>query len=202
MRFTALALITCSLVLQQLPLAAKDEKAAPAQESEIKPPFNLMWNESAERLEAKIKAAKLEIIERRVVEGRDALTVTGFRKPDPKDPKAPKPPELKRVIFYSSEQQLVEVELQYEQDGWTEEDYGKCLGEKRRLLERLYGASQQLVRNTAPTPDGQATQTLVGYKWNKNNVAVEIIYFAAAAREPLQTYRTLSLHYKLQTAPR
>ena len=76
--------------------------------------------------------------------------------------------------------QLVEVELQYEQDGWDEEKYGACLSEKRQMLERLYGPGQQLVRSSTPTPDGKATQTLVGYKWNRNNTAVELIYFRVA----------------------
>jgi hypothetical protein len=38
------------------------------------------------------------------------------------------------------------------------------------------------------------TQKLVGYKWNQNNTAIELVYFAAA--NPTQSYRTLSVHYK------
>jgi hypothetical protein len=92
--------------------------------------------------------------------------------------------------------QLVEVELQYEQDGWGEENYGECLSEKRQMLERLYGPGQQLVRSSQPTPDGNATQTLVGYKWNRNNTAVELIYFRVSVNESEQSFHTLSLHYK------
>lgn len=168
-----------------------------AGEAEIKPPFNLAWHEPIERLEGKIKAAKLIISERRSIEGRDALTVTGFKKPDPNDPKAPKPPELKRAVFYFVSKELVEVELQYEQDGWEDTQYGVCLGEKRQMLERIYGIGQQIVRTSTPTPDGKATQTMVGYKWNRNNVAVEIIYFSVNTTDEQQAFRTLSLHYKL-----
>jgi hypothetical protein len=92
--------------------------------------------------------------------------------------------------------QLVEVELQYEQDGWDEDQYGTCLSEKRQMLERLYGQGQQLVRSSQPTPDGNATQTLVGYKWNRNNTAVELIYFRVAVNGGDQNFQTLSLHYK------
>ena len=117
--------------------------------NEISPPFSLVWHEPSDRMESKIGSAKLNIIERRKVGPRWAVTVTGFKKPDPADKTAPKPPELRRVMFYFlggqlskdkakdgkiverlSGGQLVEVELQYEQDGWDEERYGACLGEK------------------------------------------------------------------------
>ena len=174
------------------------------------PPFSLTWHEPSERLEGKVIAAKLNVVERKKVENRWAVIVTGFKKPDPNDANAPKPPELRRVVFYfaggelSKDKgrdriaggQLVEVELQYEQEGWKEDQYGACLGEKRQMLERLYGQGQQLVRTTTPTPDGQASQTLVGYKWNKNNTAVELIYFQLAANTKDQEFHTLSLHYK------
>jgi hypothetical protein len=187
----------------------------PSNGNEIMPPFSLVWHEPSERLEAKVEAAKLNVVERRKINNRWAVTVTGFKKPNPNDPKAPKPPELRRVMFYfvagelsrdktsvggAKERlaggQLVEVELQYEQEGWDEDRYGVCLGEKRQMLERLYGQGQQLVRTTTPTPDGQASQTLVGYKWNKNNTAVELIYFHVIANSNDQQFHTLSLHYK------
>ena len=37
-------------------------------------------------------------------------------------------------------------------------------------------------------------QTIVGWKWNQNNTAIELIYFAA--QSPSQVFRTLSVHYK------
>ena len=92
--------------------------------------------------------------------------------------------------------QLIEVELQYEQDGWSEDQYGGCMREKRQMLERLYGQGQQLVRASQPTPDGKATQTLVGYKWNRNNTAVELIYFNVSVNDSTQAFHTLSLYYK------
>ena len=174
-----------------------------------------MWHEPSERLEVKIEAAKLTILERRRLDRQWVLTAGGFKKPNPADASAPKPPELRRVLFHfeggsiSKEKgangqvrevllggQLVEVELQYEQDGWSEEKYGTCLSEKRQMLERLYGAGQQLVRSSDPTPDGKATQTLVGYKWSRNNTAVELIHYRVALDEGPHAFHTLSLHYK------
>ncbi len=202
--------------------AEKPAKATPApasapvtQEREIHPPFSLMWHEPSERLEVKIEAAKLSITERRKLDRQWIVTAGGFKKPNASDPAAPKPPELRRVLFHfeggtiSKDKgangkvremltggQLVEVELQYEQDGWDEERYGACLSEKRQMLERLYGPGQQLVRQSAPTPDKKATQTLVGYKWSRNNTAVELIYFNVEVDDSDQAFHTLSLHYK------
>jgi len=198
------------------PVPAPASAPAPtSQEREIQPPFSLMWHEPSERLEVKIEAAKLSITDRRKLERQWIVTAGGFKKPDSTDASAPKPPELRRVLFHfdggavSKEKgangkvrevlaggQLVEVELQYQQDGWDEERYGTCLSEKRQMLDRLYGPGQQLVRSSTPTPDGKATQTIVGYKWNRNNTAVELIYFHVGVNDGEHAFHTLSLHYK------
>ena len=198
------------------PVPAPASAPAPtSQEREIQPPFSLMWHEPSERLELKIEAAKLSITDRRKLERQWIVTAGGFKKPNSTDASAPKPPELRRVLFHfdggavSKEKgangkvrevlaggQLVEVELQYQQDGWDEERYGTCLSEKRQMLDRLYGPGQQLVRSSTPTPDGKATQTIVGYKWNRNNTTVELIYFHVGVNDGEQAFHTLSLHYK------
>lgn len=208
-----LAMIAMPAVAQKKPTPAPLPPASNG--NEITPPFSLVWHEPSERLEGKVEAANLEIEDRRRVGERWAVTVVGFKKPEPNNPKAPRPPELRRTVFYfiggqvSREKdrkgkieerlvgaQLVEVELQYEQTGWKEENYGVCLSEKRQMIERLYGQGQQLVRNSSPTPDGKATQTIVGYKWNKNNTSVELIYFNLSASSGEHVFHTLSLHYK------
>ena len=213
-----LLIIACSLA----PASAQAPKAGAAlpsgaivSDKEIPPPFGLQWTEESTRVELKIAAAKLTIKERRKIDGRWALVVTGFTKPNADDPKAPKPPALQKVIFYfgggriskdrgldgkTSERiadgVLVEVELQYQEENWHEPDYNICLGEKRQLLERTYGIGQQIVRETNNLPGGKGTATMVGYKWNKNNTAVELVYFTAEAKEEKHTFHTLSLHYK------
>lgn len=185
-------------------------------DKEIPPPFGLQWSEDSKRVESKITAAKLSIKERRKIDGRWVLIVAGFKKPDANDPQAPRPPALQKVIFYfgggkvsrergadgkSAERiadgVLVEVELQYQEKGWKEPDYNICLGDKRQLLERTYGNGQQIVRATNELPEGKGTSTMVGYKWNKNNTAVELIYFTAEAKEERHIFHSLSLHYKV-----
>lgn len=210
-------MILCSVAI------AADQKPRPGtavspgaivNDKQIPPPFGLEWGEDSKRVEMKIAAAKLTVKERRKIDNRWALVVTGFKKPDPRDPKAPKPPSLEQVLFYfgggkltkdkgdpkASEKinggALVEVELQYQESGWQESDYNICLGEKRQLLERTYGVGQQIVRETNELPEGKGTATMVGYKWNKNNTAVDLMYFTAQAREEKHTFHTLSLHYK------
>jgi hypothetical protein len=140
------------------------------------------------------------------------VTVTGFRKPNGKDVF---PPTIQRVIFYFAQGQLgkakgsdgivrdrvtggqlVGVEIQYEEAGWDEEKYASRISDTRRMFERVYGPGQQIVRNRAPVPDGKAIQTLVGYKWNRNDTSVELIYFNVAEKEGDKVFHTLSLHYK------
>ena len=208
-----LLFLVCLLapVAAQQPRPGEARTSAAVNDREINPPFGLEWTEDSKRVELKIAAAKLTIKERRKVDGRWALTVVGFKKSDA----VTKPPALQQVLFYfnggkltkdrdaegkASERiiggVLVEVELQYQEEGWREPDYNICLGEKRQMLERNYGPGQQMIRETTNLPDGKGTQTMVGYKWNKNNTAVDLVYFTAEAKEEKHVFHTLSLHYK------
>ena len=149
---------------------------------EIKPPFALNWNETADRLERLLQGAKATIVSRRMVEGdREAWTVEGLVMTG-----------LKRTLFYFKRGELVEVELQYQIDDWDEAKYNDFMGQIRRRLEQRYGVGQQIVRRTEP--EGAVIQTLVGYQWNINNTAVELFYFGA--KDEANVFRTLSVHYK------
>lgn len=148
---------------------------------EIKPPFNLRWGETADRLERLLKGAKATIIARRTVEGREAWDVEGLVQSG-----------LKRTVFYFSAGELVEVELQYQKDEWDEAKYDGFMGDVRRRLEQRYGQGQLVARKKEP--NGDVMQTLVGWKWNQNNTAIELVYFSA--QSPSQVFRTLSVHYK------
>jgi hypothetical protein len=99
---------------------------------------------------------------------------------------------LKLAVFYFRRSELTGVELQYQREDWQDADYDKFMGEVRRRLEQRYGPGQQIVRRTEP--EGAAIQTIVGYQWNLNNTAIELIYFKAKAEE--NEFRTLSVHYK------
>ena len=148
---------------------------------EIKPPFNLRWGDTADRLERLLKGAKATIIARRTVEGREAWDVEGLVQAG-----------LKRTVFYFMGGELVEVELQYQKDDWDEAKYDGFMGDIRRRLEQRYGQGQLVTRKKEP--NGDVMQTLVGWKWNQNNTAIELVYFSA--QSPSQVFRTLSVHYK------
>lgn len=149
---------------------------------EIKPPFGLMWGEPADRLERLLKGAKATIVQRREVDGREAWYVEGLVQTG-----------LRRTIFYFKRGDLVEVELQYQKDDWDQAKYDDFMGQVRRRIEQRYGAGQQIIRRTEP--EGDVMQTIVGYKWNINNTAIELIFFSA--QEGQNVFRTLSVHYKV-----
>ena len=149
---------------------------------DIKPPFGLIWGESADRLERLLKGAKAKIVERRQVDdGREAWHVDGLVQTG-----------LKRTVFYFRGAQLVEVELIYQKEDWDQGKYDEYMGQVVRSLEKRYGPGQLLARKTEP--NGDVTQTVVGWKWNQNNAAIELFYFAA--ENAAQVFRTLSVHYK------
>lgn len=161
---------------------------APAQASagsprEIKPPFGLSWGETMERLERLLTGAKAKIAARRVLgQDREAWDVEGLLQTG-----------LRRAVFYFQRGELVQVELQYQNEDWTQTKYDDFMGKVRRSIEQRYGAGQQIVRKTEP--EGNVTQTLVGYKWNVNNTAIELYFYAA--QNDRNVFRTLSVHYKI-----
>jgi len=156
-------------------------KASAAEE--IKAPFGLAWGESSTRLEKLLEAAKAQIVERKEIAGREAWTVEGLVQAG-----------LKRTVFYFKTGQLVEVELQYQSDDWDTARYDDFMSSVRRRIEVKYGAGQLIARNK--TAESEVIQTLVGYKWNQNNTAIELIYYSAESPAQGQMYRTVSVHYK------
>jgi len=148
---------------------------------QINPPFGLEWGESAERLEKLLKGAKADIVDRHDVEGRQAWTVEGLIQTG-----------LKRTVFYFRADQLVEVELQYQSPDWDVAKYDDFMAQVRRRIEQKFGAGQLIARTREPA--GNVMQTLVGYKWDENNTAIQLFYFSAETST--QSYRTVSVHYK------
>jgi len=174
------------LILGLLTLLRAGHPAIAQEETvrEIKPPFGLSWGESTERLERLLKGAKATIVERRVVDGgRERWDVEGLVQTG-----------LKRTVFYFRRAELVEVELQYQRDDWDEPKYDDFMVQVRRRIEQRYGSGQQIIRRTEP--EGPMTQTLVGYQWNMNNTAIELIYYSLKDEGP-NVFRTLSVHYKV-----
>jgi len=150
---------------------------------EINPPFGLRWGETAQRLEKLLGGAKATIVDKRFADGKEAWDVEGLLQTG-----------LKRTVFYFHRGELVEVELQYQQDGWDDAHYTTLMNDVRKRLEQRYGEGQLVARRTEQAPDTDVTQKIIGYKWNQNNTAIELVYFAAVNTS--QSYRTLSVHYK------
>jgi len=149
---------------------------------EIKPPFGLIWGESAERIERLLKNAKATIVEKRKVEGgREAWHVEGLIQTG-----------LKRTVFYFRPTGLCEVELQYQRQDWDQSKYDEYMGQIRRSIEKRFGPGQLIARKTEP--EGDVMQTVVGYKWNQNNAAIDLFYYSA--QNGSNVFRTLSVHYK------
>jgi hypothetical protein len=151
-------------------------------EEVIKPPFGLIWGESSERLEKLLKNAKATIVEKRQVEdGRQAWDVEGLQQTG-----------LKRTVFYFRTGTLSEVELQYQRENWDQAKYDEYMGQIRRSIEKRFGEGQLIARKTEP--EGDVVQTVVGYKWNRNNTVIELFYYSA--QNGSKVFRTLSVHYR------
>jgi len=156
--------------------------APETQAQPINPPFGLEWGESAERLEKLLKGAKADIVDRHDVEGRQAWTVEGLIQTG-----------LKRTVFYFREGQLVEVELQYQSPDWDVAKYDDFMAQVRRRIEQKFGAGQLIARTREPA--GDVMQTVVGYRWDENNTVIQLFYYSAETST--QSYRTVSVHYKI-----
>jgi hypothetical protein len=149
---------------------------------ELKPPFGLNWGETTDHLQRLLDGVKAKVVDRRAVDAdREAWNVEGLIQTG-----------LKRTVFTIRKGELIGDELQYEREGWKDNDYNTFMGEIRRRLEQKYGVGQQIVRRTEP--EGAVVQTLVGYSWNVNNTAIELFYFLAKQGD--NEFRTLSVHYK------
>jgi hypothetical protein len=152
-----------------------------ARADEIPPPFGLQWGTTDDRLGKLLVGAKAKVTDKHTVDGREAWTVEGLVQPG-----------LKRTVFYFKSGALVEVELQYENPAWDAAKYDEFMAQVRRRIEQKYGLGQLIARTKSP--QGDVMQTVIGYKWNQNNTALELIYFCA--EKAAQSYRTVSVHYK------
>ena len=148
---------------------------------DIKPPFGLHWGETMTRMERLLDGAKAKIVERRQLQGREVWEVSGILSND-----------LQRTLFYFTDDQLVEVELQYKTTDWDEEKYNTFMGDVRKKLEVKYGEPELIAKREEPL--GEIMQKVIGWKWNRNSAAIELFYFSA--QNATQVFRTLSVHYK------
>ena len=149
---------------------------------DIRPPFGLQWGESEERLAKLLASAKASVVDKHEVAGRMSWTVEGLVQQN-----------LRRTVFYFKTGELVEVELQYQSGDWDTPKYDDFMSQVRRRIEQKFGPGQLIARSKRP--EGQVTQTIVGYKWTQGQTVLELIYYAAENADLI--YRTVSLHYKV-----
>ncbi|MBV8968087.1 MAG: hypothetical protein JO331_03380 [Verrucomicrobia bacterium] len=150
--------------------------------SQINPPFGFYWGETEKDMEKILTRAQAKIVNREVVEGRDAWTVEGLIQP-----------ALKRtIIYFGTEKTLVEVELQYEHADWDLPAYEEFLNSARQRLEARYGPPLVLARDKKP--EGDVMQTLVGYQWNASGSSIQLFFYSAERNSDV--YRSVSLHYR------
>lgn len=148
---------------------------------DIPPPFGFRWNDSSAKVEQVLVAAKAKIVTREPKEKRELWTVEGLVQPG-----------LKRTLFKFKEGFLTEVELQYEYEKWTIENYNDRMGEIRRYFDAKFGTGKLVSRTR--DHDSDVVQTLVGYQWIVGGTMLELFYFSAQ-RETL-VYRTITVTYK------
>jgi hypothetical protein len=148
---------------------------------DIPPPFGFRWNDPASKVEQVLTTAKARIVTRETKEKREVWTVEGLVQPG-----------LKRTLFKFKEGFLVEVELQYEYDKWSIEDYNNRMGEIRRYFDGKFGTGK-LVSRTRDT-DSDVIQTLVGYQWIVSGTMLELFYFSA--QRDAMIFRTITVTYK------
>ena len=150
---------------------------------EIKPPFNLTWGETSDRLERLVVGAGGKVSNRRPARGgREAIEVTGL------------PQEgLKKTIFYFKLGVLTAVELQYQGEDWPEAKYNGMMADLRQRISEHYGEGQQIIRRSEQVGINGVMQTVTGYKWVAGSANVQLVYFAAS--DPKNVFRTVSVHY-------
>jgi hypothetical protein len=149
---------------------------------EIRVPFNFRWGDSSELVEDTIVRAKAHVADRQTVSGKKVLVVEGH--PDPR---------LKCSKFTFDNDALVEIELEYSDTSWDAEKFSTIFETTRRNLDRKYGTSRNIARETSKV-DGDTTQTVVGYQWTQSYTSLRLIYYSAT--KGADTFRMLSYHYR------
>jgi hypothetical protein len=156
--------------------------AQPAYSQQINPPFGLHWAEEPKDIAKVIGRVGARIVDKSVVQGREAWTIEGLVQP-----------ALQRTILYfGSERNLVEVELQYQHADWDLVAYEEFLNGARQQLEARYGPATVLARDKKP--EGDVMQTIVGYQWQQPSGSIQLFFFSAERNNDV--YRSVSLHYR------
>src|ERR1700681_2858162 len=148
----------------------------------ISPPFGLRWAEGKKEITKAVGQAGARIVDKSTIEGREAWTIEGLVQP-----------ALQRtIVYFGSDKDLVEVELQYQQSDWDLVAYEEFLNGARQKLEARYGPATVLAKDKKP--EGDVMQTVVGYEWKKSSGSIQLFFYSAERNSDV--YRSVSLHYR------
>lgn len=145
------------------------------------PPFGLEWGEAPDRITTLLSNGGAKIVEKKTLHGRHIWMVEGLVQPN-----------LKYTVFYFRNGGLNEVEMQYQNATWIDNNYNDFMSNLRSRIERRFGPGKLTARSKEPIEG--VTQTLVGYSWARGPSQIDLVYFAAEV--PSQVFRAVSLHYK------
>ena len=152
---------------------------------ELRPPFGLAWEATAIDLEMALVGANGQIVTRKKDAGDgETWFVEGL-------------PQiaLQRAKFQLRKDKLAGVELEYGKADWTPANYDGFMKSVRQRLEEKHGPGAQIARKQ--DSDRGVLQTLVGYRWDVTGGSIELVYFAA--QSPVNVFRTVSLHYAVES---
>ena len=157
----------------------------------IEPPFGLSWGETSTNIETWAKTNKFPMTQGTTKTGRTAIEIEG---PFPSA-------EFDRLRFYFQENQLNEVELQFNEIGAGENKaqefttITKALAIKDQIDKQL--GKGQLIKNEKGTKDGTNWQ-FIQQIWTDEEHAIWLAIFNAS--QPKQGNLSMaSLHYRWET---
>jgi hypothetical protein len=166
------------LVIGLLGLASMQQALA----QQITPPFGLYWGETQKEIAKILTHTGATIVDRSVVQGREAWTIDGLIQPALKQ----------TIVYFGTAKVLVEVELQYQRPEWDLVAYEQFFDSARQTLESRYGPATVLVKDKKP--EGDVMQTVVGYQWQAQGSSIQLFFYSAERNSDV--YRSVSLHYR------
>jgi hypothetical protein len=154
--------------------------------SPILPPYGFELGDSSRSFKQVLSEQDLTLAGTGTKGNRTVWTVTGFKEEN-----------LSRgLLYFDSRQRLDEVELQYENIGWSEKAFTAYLDFFRKNLEAKHGPSLVIQRTNGV--EGSARVILDCLHWQQKNVRLRLIRFSASAlaKKVKAHYGNVSLHYK------
>ena len=103
---------------------------------------------------------------------------------------------LKQNLFVYEKNGLVEIEYQYDEKNWSEKSSQDFFDNFRRMFDAKYGPGIQLINKLdQQSNQGEIITSIIGYQWTQASCVLELFYYTAKQKD--QTYRLISLHYKM-----